>query len=403
MVRSISTPISAHPGMDRRDFMNAAGAAALSAAVVSGGHARAASKKRSGLKKPSFEVTRLPGNPIVGEGMDGRMTEEAKKYGYININGPCLIRVPTWVNNPLGKYYLYFAHHKGRYIRLAFADNLAGPWKTYEPGCLDIEDSHFSTEQARAGSVLDALSSVWKRNPPEAAWALTRVGLAAWLARAERKSRGMETSPETTPHIASPDVVVVEETREIRMYYHGMLDDTNQMSRVAVSRDGINFKARPGLITGPYLRVFRYRGMYYGMSMPGLFWRSRDGLSDFEVRPGLVFGVNMRHSALMLKGSTLYVFFSKVGDSPERILCSLIDLGPEQWTQWQAGDAVEVLRPELPWEGSEIPVRPSIRGEITEPVHELRDPAIFEENGKTYLLYSCAGEQAIAIAELELK
>jgi hypothetical protein len=35
------------------------------------------------------------------------------------------------------------------------------------------------------------------------------------------------------------------------------------------------------------------------------------------------------------------------------------------------------------------------------PVRQLRDPAIFPENGKTYLLYSIAGENGIAIAELK--
>jgi hypothetical protein len=39
-----------------------------------------------------------------------------------NINGPAAIRVPEWIENPLGNYYLYFAHHQGTYIRLAYAD-----------------------------------------------------------------------------------------------------------------------------------------------------------------------------------------------------------------------------------------------------------------------------------------
>ena len=41
-----------------------------------------------------------------------------------NINGPSLIKVPGWVENPLGKYYLYFANHDGKYIRLAYSDNI---------------------------------------------------------------------------------------------------------------------------------------------------------------------------------------------------------------------------------------------------------------------------------------
>ena len=34
-------------------------------------------------------------------------------------------------------------------------------------------------------------------------------------------------------------------------------------------------------------------------------------------------------------------------------------------------------------------------------MHELRDPAIFRDGAKTYLLYSVAGESGIAIAELK--
>ena len=43
-----------------------------------------------------------------------------------NINGPSLIRVPAQVwPQPLGRYYLYFSHHKGAFIRLAYADDLS--------------------------------------------------------------------------------------------------------------------------------------------------------------------------------------------------------------------------------------------------------------------------------------
>ena len=35
-------------------------------------------------------------------------------------------------------------------------------------------------------------------------------------------------------------------------------------------------------------------------------------------------------------------------------------------------------------------------------VNQLRDPAIFEENGEVYLLYAVAGESGIGIARLTL-
>ena len=37
------------------------------------------------------------------------------------------------------RYYLYFAHHKGSYIRLAYGDAVAGPWTVFEPGVLSLE------------------------------------------------------------------------------------------------------------------------------------------------------------------------------------------------------------------------------------------------------------------------
>jgi hypothetical protein len=35
-----------------------------------------------------------------------------------NVNGPSLIRLPAWIEHPLGRYYLYFADHKGKFLRL---------------------------------------------------------------------------------------------------------------------------------------------------------------------------------------------------------------------------------------------------------------------------------------------
>ena len=57
------------------------------------------------------------------------------------INGPSLIKVPSWIQNPLGKYYMYFSHHRGGYIRMAYADNVTGPYTIYAPGVLDLADA----------------------------------------------------------------------------------------------------------------------------------------------------------------------------------------------------------------------------------------------------------------------
>ena len=62
-----------------------------------------------------------------------------------NINGPSVIRVPDWADG-LGRYHLYFAHHRGDGIRLAYADRVEGPWTIHAPGALTLADSLFPVE-----------------------------------------------------------------------------------------------------------------------------------------------------------------------------------------------------------------------------------------------------------------
>ena len=285
-----------------------------------------------------MKVLRFINNPIIYPNMDDRMGS--------NINGPSLIRVPGWVQNPLGKYYLYFAHHQGTYIRLAFADRLEGPWRLHGPGVFDLTDSFFKD------------------------------------------------------HIASPDVHVLNECRQIRMYYHGccLPEPPHQYTRLAMSNDGLNFKAQPKILGTSYWRIFYWRGYWYTLEMPGRFRRSITGISDFEEGPQL-FSPDMRHSAVLVNQETLHVFYSDAHDCPERIKWTSIHLDKD-WHNWQIDTPRTLLRAEKEYEGADCPIEPSERGAVHGRVHQLRDPCIFEDEDKTYLLYSVAGEHGIAIGEL---
>ena len=209
-----------------------------------------------------MRVERLPANPLIflEPHIDARIGS--------NINGPSLICVPGWLPQPLGRYYLYFAHHKGNSIRLAYADDLLGPWTLHDPGPLHLAGSHF------------------------------------------------------VDHIASPDAHVDEERREIRMDYHGEVVPVSapefvwgsraeppvpgrvQATRVATSTDGLHFQARDEILGRPYFRVFRWCGWRYALAMPGVFYRSRDGLTGFVEGPTR-FTSAMRHSAAQRAGDTL--------------------------------------------------------------------------------------------------
>jgi len=318
---------------------------------------------------PAAKVIRFKNNPIIRPEMLPDTDGES-------ICGPSLIRAPAWLEKPLGKYYLYFAHHKGASIRLAYADQLEGPWKIYAPGTLKLE------ELLAAGGYRDIRGS----------------------------------------HVASPDVHVDDERKEIRMYFHalaGPMARWGHNSGVAFSADGLHFNPAPRKIGEPYFRVFQWEGWFYAIGRSGNLARSRDGLTGWEERADTYgegkqqmgrfaeathdkeAGAMMRHTALKLDGDVLSVFFTRTGDAPESILLSRVALrGP--WTEWMLSAPVKVLEPERDYEGGNLPVKRSRPGSRLgrERIRALQDPCIYREGAKTYLLYSVAGESGIAMAEL---
>ena len=279
-----------------------------------------------------MQLRRLDCNPII--------TPDSHPSIGTNINGPSLIRAPEWLPNPLGRYYLYFAHHHGEYIRLAYADELCGPWVVYESGVLHVDQ-----------------------------------------AACEK-------------HIASPDVHA--DDGRLRMYFHGPTGD-GQKSFVATSTDGLQFTAQADALGPSYFRVFAWGGTHYALARDGRVYRAAEPMGPFEQGPELF--ERMRHCALRIIDSTLQVFYSNIGDRPERIVLSEIDLRL-RWTHWTPTEPTTLLTPREPWEGAQLPVETSRSGWAPEPVHELRDPAVYEGEGRAWLIYSIAGESGLAIAEI---
>ncbi len=287
-----------------------------------------------------IKVERMFGKPIITQEMDESIGD--------NINGATLIKVPDWVENPLGKYYLYFAHHAGKFIRLAYNNELDDKWSIYTKGVLSLENSHFNG------------------------------------------------------HIASPDIYINHAEKKFYMYYHGMSKGIpGQFSRVAVSDDGINFTALPEIIGKFYFRVFKKDDYFYAVTMRDGINRSRDGLTNWENIPFLYREQDVRHLAVYQESGNIKLFYTVKEQAPERIYMSnLVTTG--DWTEWFIDEPVEVLRPETEYEGALEPLELSHNGPVYGTVNHLRDPYIYKENGQLYLLYSCAGEMSIAMAKLWL-
>jgi hypothetical protein len=326
---------------------------------------------------PNIKITieRLAGGPIIYPGISSSIGQ--------NIQGPSVIQVPDWVRNPLGKYYMYFAEHKGDRIKLAYSDDIAGPWKILDAGALKLENSTFLTEAP-------VLTEEQKTSLP------------AMFKKAGITKLGHSFEEEVThPHIASPEVIIDNKNKEILLYFHGLEAIARQATRLALSRDGINFAVPSNKNIGAtYMRVFNYDDFTYALTMPGQVSRSLDGRTNFENGPRL-FDTHLRHFDFYLESNTLYVFYTKVGDAPERIYLSTIDVS-KTWKEWVESEPLLVMKPEFKWEGAEAPLEPSLRSTAYGPVNQLRDPHLFESDGQRYLFYAVAGESGIAVAKIKV-
>ena len=330
----------------------------------------------------AIRADRVGGRPIVTEQM---LAGEDRA----SINGPSLMRVPAWVQHPLGRYYLYFAHHAGKYLRLAYADRLEGPWKIYTPGVQPL-----SEQTALTG------------------------------------------------HLASPDAVVDEANHRIYLFYHGVspkratlsktADDPDpeggQVTSVSVSPDGIHFQPLNTIVGPAYLRVFQYAGRWFAINHTGWLRSCRSLGEPFEpiarvIGDDIIAAVDparlaepgatpadsrpksgplryaMRHVAVDVEGDHLVVFFTCVGHRPERILATVVPMtgAPESWT---ARGTIEVLRPETVAEGADLPLAYSRGGISRTRVRELRDPTVFRDGDEACLVYAVAGEHGLALARL---
>lgn len=303
-----------------------------------------------------LKVTRLIDGPIIDVNQDERLGG--------NVNGPSLIKTPTWLPNRKARYYLYFSHHCGDGIRLAVADDLLGPWRICSNGVLHLSETPLPTQ---------------KPDVAEPQWAIDR-GISGLY-----------------PHIASPDVHVDHSTNQLKMYFHGLDHDGEQRTLCATSADGLIWAVIPKRINQTYLRVFEYGGARYALALGGQVMRE-DPQGYFELGHWL-FSKTHRHSAVIVREDKLHVIWSRVGDAPEQLLYSVIDL-TKPWSEWIASQPKTILKPEQCWEGAGNPIKPSDIGMAKRGECALRDPCICKTDDGVFMIYTGSGESALGVAEL---
>ncbi len=279
-----------------------------------------------------------------------------------NLNGPCIIEVPEWINSPLARFYMYFAHHKGRFIRMAYADALTGPWQIYAPGVLGLQETPYAQSDLAAGPGYDF----------------------------------------SYAHIASPNVHIDSEAEQIVMYYHGLEVDGSQPTRVCFSSDGLSFENHSEPLVNQYFAGFVFESAIYGITWGGRLHRADTWAGPFQDAPEefarAMFGADNevpRHCGVQVDGNQLSIYFTRIGDAPERVFRSTCTLS-ENWHNWRTSTPVEVLRPTKVWEGASTPIEKSRVGSAQPMEHALRDPFPFRD----HLFFAAGGESAIGVAPL---
>lgn len=348
---------------------------------------------------PDYQAIRLNnGNPIIEPSMFTNASDGE------NINGPSLIRVPDWIAtgnraHASAQYYLYFAHHSGDYIRMAWAANIEGPYTLYD-------DS--STPGNRGVLDNDEADIVLIDN------------------HATYPDLYIEEN-----HLASPDVIVDDTNQRIIMYFHSGssyyvdgVEQNDQVTWASTSDYGLEFYngIEPVQLGSSYFRIFEHGGEMYALDNGAKTNKALDAANPWAIPNGHDFttqlweraadngfsddipestsDLRIRHTGVHVVGNQLQAFYSRRGDFQERIQLSTIDMTAD-WESWDPTyPPIEILAPNPGWEGGERTLANSETSAGVD-LNQLRDPDIFEDSdGQLYVVYTGNGEGGLGIAKL---
>lgn len=293
-----------------------------------------------------------------------------------NINGPSVI---YW-NDPgdslfSDSYYMFFAHHEGRSIRVARSDSPCGPW--------------------------DIIKS------PKGVAGINNI---SFFNNGENNLYNNGIQDSIDDHVASPDVHQVNGT--LYMYVHGKPggNGSGQRTLLLSGSSMNNLKAVSSDFGHPYLRHFQVNDYSYALTKNNdgdwglLFQNDDNGYSNNFTKKAKVID-NMRHGAVLVDGERVLLFYSVIGDNPEHIkFVEINTFGEKNPKNWSTSYEQSVLLPQYSWEGAGLNTGKSAGGVSYTDVEQVRDPAIFIDpvDGQVYMYYSVRGEAGIAAAKLTI-
>lgn len=222
----------------------------------------------------------------------------------------------------------------------------------------------------------------------------------------------------------SPSIVVDDEERSMFMYIHGhgCKGVSAQPTLVFRSTDGVKWtRTTDGLYLFRdlfYLTPLTSRrhedGYFYAAAKTqespegsAILCRSTSMAGPFERGP--ILGRGLRHLHVhLVQDRHLFIFFTLIGDAPERILLGTVDMmtDDDDWMKWKLLPGPTILEPRFDYERGNARTTPSAAGGANGPRVELRDPRFIADDDTDglsgLLFYTVQGEQALASAYLSI-
>jgi len=277
-----------------------------------------------------------------------------------NINGPTVIEytLPRLLGSKI--YIMYFASHKGRYIRTAWSRSPIGKFRTIP---------------------------------------LVYI-LPIWNNFSERKD-----------HVASPEVLTINKINYLFTHspsrYFAPGRQITYISRLYFGL--FCFSAKPTKLPS-YSRFFYYKDDLYAITNGADVFRFtvetlepvklEADISKLLIPDSEDIAIRVRHSQVVQYKDKMLCFFTRVGDSPERIFVAEMKFTSEEIIFSQP---MELLRPETDYEGIKIKAQPSRNGMAKTAQNAIRDPFVAKFGEQYFLYYATSGEKGIACALLNFQ
>lgn len=282
-----------------------------------------------------------------------------------NINGPTVVRLHGSFKKKIGfKFLLLFAHHEGEFIRLLGSNSIIDRWRLIPEKLLDL-----------------------KRNF------------------------------EFHDHVASPDAHYLKKKNELIIFFHSReLGSRDQKTYIASFRDSLSVSPSIYSTNLPfYARIFLIKGVAYALTKGGNLFEAADmNLRNWTPLINIFTGQgslddiyqnqygSVRHLCVVKHKNTHLVFYTIIGDSPEKIWASRLIVDQTKGFYSAIGKTL-ILLPSENYEGSQIDLKNSKSGPSLFPENAVRDPFVYKSRRNYFLFYSIKGEFGIALASLNIK